>query len=31
MKGQAGSALQCMNLLFGLPEASGLNRPGIYP
>jgi N-acetyl-gamma-glutamyl-phosphate reductase len=31
MKGQAGSALQCMNLLFGLPEAAGLNRPGIYP
>jgi N-acetyl-gamma-glutamyl-phosphate reductase len=31
MKGQAGSALQCMNLLFGLPEAAGLDRPGIYP
>jgi N-acetyl-gamma-glutamyl-phosphate reductase len=31
MKGQAGSALQNMNLLFGLPESSGLMRPGLYP
>ena len=31
MKGQAGSALQNMNLMFGLPENAGLNRPGIYP
>ena len=31
MKGQAGSALQNMNLLFGLPETTGLDRPGIYP
>ena len=31
MKGQAGSALQNMNLMFGLPEITGLNRPGIYP
>jgi len=31
MKGQAGSALQNMNLLFGLPEATGLERPGQYP
>ena len=31
MKGQAGSALQNMNLMFGLPETAGLNRPGIYP
>ncbi len=31
MKGQAGSALQNMNLLFGLPETAGLNRPGTYP
>jgi N-acetyl-gamma-glutamyl-phosphate reductase len=31
MKGQAGSALQNMNLLFGLPETAGLERPGIYP
>ncbi|HMP72363.1 MAG TPA: N-acetyl-gamma-glutamyl-phosphate reductase [Kiritimatiellia bacterium] len=31
MKGQAGSALQNMNLLFGLPEWTGLDRPGNYP
>lgn len=31
VKGQAGSALQNMNLLFGLPEASGLSIPGAYP
>ena len=31
MKGQAGSALQNMNLLFGLPETTGLLRPGFYP
>ena len=31
MKGQAGSALQNMNLLFGLPETAGLNRVGRYP
>jgi len=31
MKGQAGSALQNMNIMFGLPENMGLNRPGIYP
>lgn len=31
MKGQAGSALQNMNLMFGLPETAGLNRPGFYP
>jgi N-acetyl-gamma-glutamyl-phosphate reductase len=31
MKGQAGSALQNMNLMFGLPETMGLHRPGIYP
>ncbi|MEI6645560.1 MAG: N-acetyl-gamma-glutamyl-phosphate reductase [bacterium] len=31
MKGQAGSALQNMNLMFGLPEITGLHRPGIYP
>lgn len=31
MKGQAGSALQNMNLMFGLPETTGLNHPGIYP
>jgi N-acetyl-gamma-glutamyl-phosphate reductase len=31
MKGQAGSAVQCMNLLFGLPETAGLNRTAVYP
>lgn len=31
VKGQAGSALQNMNLMCGLPENAGLNRPGIYP
>ena len=31
VKGQAGSALQNMNLLFGLPEGTGLSIPGVYP
>ena len=31
LKGQAGSALQNMNLLFDLPEATGLTRVGMYP
>ncbi|MBM4148862.1 MAG: N-acetyl-gamma-glutamyl-phosphate reductase [Lentisphaerae bacterium] len=31
VKGQAGSALQNMNLLFGLPETTGLDKPGVYP
>ncbi len=31
VKGQAGSALQNMNLLFGLDETAGLDRPGMYP
>ncbi len=31
VKGQAGSAVQNLNLLFGLPEAAGLTRPGAYP
>lgn len=31
VKGQAGSALQNMNLIFGLPEKIGLDRPGMYP
>jgi len=31
VKGQAGSAMQNMNLLFGLPEDMGLDRPSIYP
>ncbi len=31
VKGQAGSALQNMNLLFGLDETTGMNRPAYYP
>lgn len=31
MKGQAGSALQNMNLVMGFPEETGLARPGQYP
>ncbi|MBU1693591.1 MAG: N-acetyl-gamma-glutamyl-phosphate reductase [Verrucomicrobia bacterium] len=31
MKGQAGNALQNMNLLFGRPETEGLDRAGQYP
>ena len=31
VKGQAGSALQNMNLIFGLDEKTGLDQPGIYP
>ncbi|NQU42294.1 N-acetyl-gamma-glutamyl-phosphate reductase [bacterium] len=31
VKGQAGSAVQNMNLLFGLDEGAGLMRPAFYP
>ncbi len=31
VKGQAGSALQNMNLMFGFPETAGLDKPGRYP
>lgn len=31
VKGQAGNALQNMNLIFGFPESMGLDRPGQYP
>lgn len=31
VKGQAGSAVQNMNLLFGLPETAGLMRPPQFP
>ncbi|MFO7870097.1 MAG: N-acetyl-gamma-glutamyl-phosphate reductase [Kiritimatiellia bacterium] len=31
MKGQAGSAVQNMNLLCGLPETAGLGKSGMYP
>ncbi len=31
VKGAAGQAVQNMNLMFGLPENTGLKQPGIYP
>lgn len=31
IKGAAGQAVQNMNLMFGLPEITGLDRPGLYP
>jgi N-acetyl-gamma-glutamyl-phosphate/LysW-gamma-L-alpha-aminoadipyl-6-phosphate reductase len=31
MKGAAGSAVQCMNLMCGLDEAAGLEFPGLHP
>jgi len=31
MKGAAGSAVQCMNLMFGLEETLGLEFPGLHP
>lgn len=31
VKGAAGGAVQCMNLLLGLPETSGLAFPGLHP
>jgi len=31
VKGQAGSAVQNMNILFGLDETTGILHPGIYP
>jgi N-acetyl-gamma-glutamyl-phosphate reductase len=31
VKGQAGSAVQNMNVIFGLDETTGLLRPGQYP
>jgi N-acetyl-gamma-glutamyl-phosphate reductase len=31
VKGQAGSAVQNMNIMFGLEETAGLFHPGIYP
>lgn len=30
-KGLAGAALQCMNLMLGLPETMGLEFPGMWP
>jgi N-acetyl-gamma-glutamyl-phosphate/LysW-gamma-L-alpha-aminoadipyl-6-phosphate reductase len=31
MKGAAGSAVQCMNLMLGLDERAGLDFPGLHP
>ena len=31
MKGASGMAVQCANLVLGLPEASGLEMAGVYP
>lgn len=31
VKGAAGQAIQCFNLLAGLPEDCGLHAPGLYP
>jgi N-acetyl-gamma-glutamyl-phosphate reductase len=31
VKGQAGSAVQNMNILFGLEETEGLLKPGLFP
>jgi len=31
VKGQAGSAVQNMNIMFGIDETEGLLHPGIYP
>ncbi|MCD6459321.1 N-acetyl-gamma-glutamyl-phosphate reductase [bacterium] len=31
MKGQAGSAIQVMNIMFGIQEDAGLNFPAMYP
>jgi N-acetyl-gamma-glutamyl-phosphate/LysW-gamma-L-alpha-aminoadipyl-6-phosphate reductase len=31
MKGAAGSAVQCMNLMCGFPETQGLEFPGLHP
>jgi N-acetyl-gamma-glutamyl-phosphate/LysW-gamma-L-alpha-aminoadipyl-6-phosphate reductase len=31
MKGAAGSAVQCMNLMCGFAETAGLQFPGLHP
>lgn len=31
VKGAAGNAVQCMNLMFGIREGAGLGGPGAYP
>jgi N-acetyl-gamma-glutamyl-phosphate reductase len=30
-KGASGQAVQCANILTGLPEATGLSSIGVYP
>ena len=31
VKGAAGNAIQCLNLMFSLDEGLGLTSPGLYP
>ncbi|MHA2366860.1 MAG: N-acetyl-gamma-glutamyl-phosphate reductase [Candidatus Hodarchaeales archaeon] len=31
IKGAAGNAIQCMNIMCGFPETSGLEFPGLFP
>ena len=31
VKGTAGGAVQCFNLMFGIPETVGLSKIGVYP
>jgi N-acetyl-gamma-glutamyl-phosphate reductase len=31
VKGASGQAIQCMNLMLGLPETEGLGHPGLLP
>ena len=31
VKGAAGQAIQCMNLMVGFPETLGLTSPGLFP
>lgn len=31
VKGAAGQAIQCANVMYGLPEAAGLPEEGVYP
>jgi N-acetyl-gamma-glutamyl-phosphate reductase len=31
VKGAAGQAVQCANVMYGLPETLGLSREGVYP
>jgi len=31
VKGAAGNAIQCMNIMCGFPEPTGLEFPGLFP